>query len=78
MNKKRYKRLEEVLCKAEELREELEIIKDEEQDAHDNLPEAIQWGQRGDDMQEIVDVLEYAVDNLADAVENIEEALNHG
>lgn len=77
MNKARRKQLEKALGQAEELKEAIEILRDEEQEAHDNLPESIQYGERGDSMQEIVDSLDYAVSNLDDAIDNINEALEH-
>ena len=73
MNKARRKQLEAALGQAEELKETIEILRDEEQEAHDNLPESI----RGEAMQEIVDSLDYAVSNLEDAIDNINEALEH-
>ncbi len=52
MNKARRKRIAIVLDKLRVANEELTAIRDEEQDAYDNLPENIQTGLRGDDMQE--------------------------
>lgn len=75
MNKLRRKQLEEALGKAEELKETLESLRDEEQEAHDNLPETIQAGERGDTMQENINNLDYAVDNVGDAIDNINEVL---
>ena len=75
MNKARRKQLEEALGKAKELKETLEILRDEEQEALDNLPESIQAGERGDTMQENIDNLDYAVDNVGDAIDNINEVL---
>lgn len=77
MNSNRRKQLEKALGQAEELKETLETIRDEEQEAHDNLPESIQYGERGDAMQEIADSLDYAASSLGDAIDNINEALEH-
>lgn len=77
MNRKRRKQLEAALGQAEELKETIECLRDDEQEAHDNLPESIQYGERGEAMQEIVDSLDYAVSNLEDAIDNINEALEH-
>jgi len=67
MNKARRKRIAIVLDKLRVANEELTAIRDEEQDAYDNLPENIQTGLRGDDMQEKI----YALDNAAEGLENI-------
>lgn len=77
MNRNRRKQLEKALGQAEELKETLENLMDEEQEAHDNLPESIQYGERGDAMQGIVDALDCAVSSLDDAIDNINEALEH-
>lgn len=42
----------------------LEIARDEEQDYFDNMPEAIQAGDKGDRATEVVDALEEAIDTL--------------
>ena len=76
MNKARRKQLEEALGKAEELKETLDSLRDEEQEAYDNLPESIQYGERGDKMQENIDNLNYAVSNLQDCIDNLDEVIN--
>jgi predicted RNase H-like HicB family nuclease len=45
----------------------VETIRDDEQEAYDNLPESMQGGDRGDAMQE-------AIQNLEEAISSIEEA----
>lgn len=63
MNNTRRKAIQNIMDKLEELMEEIEAIKDEEQEAYDNLPEALQGSERGEAM-------ESAVYNLDDAWEN--------
>ena len=50
--------------------------KDEEQEAHDNLPDTIQWSEHGETMQNIADALDDAKSYLEDASRSINEALN--
>jgi hypothetical protein len=57
MNKARYARLRAA-------RDELELIRDEEQDAFDNLPENFQNSERGEDLQSGIDALEEACSAL--------------
>jgi len=67
MNKDRRKRIGDVL---EILRAiDLESIKDEEQDAFDNMPESLQQGDRGQDA-------ETAISNLEEAINSIESAIS--
>lgn len=71
MNKQRRKELADILAKLEdlenlraEIKERLEDVRNEEQEALDNLPEAFQTGERGEQMQEYIDALDEAIDNL--------------
>jgi hypothetical protein len=67
MNRERRKRL--AALKLDEVKAELESIRDEEQEAYDNMPESLQDGERGEAMAAIVDALEEvvsALDSFAD------------
>lgn len=73
MNKQRRKRLEEaskLIAKAQEIIEE---VKDEEQEAHDNLPESIQYGEKGQQMEEYIDMLDEAYGQCDDLMSIIDE-----
>lgn len=69
MNKQRRKAIDAVREKLEELLEELEAIKDEEQEAFDNLPESLQDSERGDKMTEAIENLEYTIDYIEEITE---------
>ena len=60
----------------ETLAGDIELLEDEEQEAHDNLPDSIQWSDKGETMQDIVYALQDAKEYLADASTSIHEALN--
>lgn len=71
MNKLRRKELARIIERLEELdalrmeiQEELEAVMDEEQEALDNMPESIQESEKGEQMQEYIDAMEYAMDDL--------------
>ena len=58
-------------------RDELKTVRDDEQEAYDNLPESLQYSEKGDDMErciealdEMMDYLEYSCD-LADKVSDL-------
>ena len=57
-----------------DLLDELEIIKDEENEAYDNMPESLQESERGQIAQEASDNLDSAYDSLQEAIEYLEEA----
>lgn len=67
MNKERRKRLAEAFEKIGEVKEILESVKDEEQEAYDNLPENFQNGERGEEMQNYIDMIDEAYGYLEDA-----------
>lgn len=73
MNKQRRKEL----AKASELISQaqgiIESVKDEEQDAHDNLPESIQYGEKGQQMEEYIDTLDEAYGMCDDLMSMIDE-----
>lgn len=51
----------------------LQEVRDEEEEAYDNLPESMQDGERGDMMQEAIDALDNALFPLEDVVSSLEE-----
>lgn len=86
MNNTRRKRLSFVLAKLEELdslreltRELLSDVLTEEQEALDNLPESLQESERGQQMQEYIDIMEEVtgeldlmdIESLADQLRDI-------
>lgn len=64
MNKVRRKRLAEAIDLINQAKGILEEVKDEEQEAYDNLPESFQYGKRGEQMQEYIDSMDEAYENL--------------
>lgn len=57
-----------------DIRDELEILKDAEQEAYDNLPESLQAGSKGDAAQAALDELQQAFDALDAAGYSLDEA----
>lgn len=72
MNKARRQELYDVCSLLEDARCRLEEIRDDEQDAFDNLPESLQYSSRGDAMQEALDTLDGWNDEIMDLSEKIE------
>ena len=67
MNKARRKRLGEALDKIDEVKDILGEVRDEEQDAYDNLPESFQNSERGEEMQNYIEMIDEAYGYLEDA-----------
>ena len=66
MNKSRRKECERIAALLDEARTALEYVKDEEQDAYDNMPEGFQNGERGEKMEECIAALDEIIDGLGD------------
>jgi len=56
------------------LKSELEEVKNQEEEAYENMPESFQYGEKGERIQEIVDSLDDAISNLESVIEQITEA----
>lgn len=73
MNKQRRKRLGEAFDKLCEVIEIIDEVKDDEQDAYDNLPENFQYGDRGEEMQNYIEMLDEVDGYIEDAKSVIEQ-----
>jgi hypothetical protein len=56
-------------------KEELEQVRDEEQEAYNNLPEGIQYSERGETMQENADELDSILTDLENVIDSINEII---
>ena len=68
MNKQRRKELARAIALIEEAREILEAVKDEEQEALDNLPESLQQSERGETMEGYI----YTMDEMLETLDTDE------
>ena len=75
MNKARRGRIEKVANLLEELRGELESVKDEEQSAYINMPESLQGSERGESMQDAIDALDDIDTDFESLIESVNELL---
>ena len=73
MNKSRKKWLQDTIEAIENAKIELESIRDEEDECWSNLPESIQYGERGDAMQENIDDIDSEISNLEDVISNLND-----
>ena len=73
MNKKRRKQLEGVAGQIEVQRVLLEELRDEEQDAFDNMPESMQQAEKGQKMEEAISSIDSALDSLEQAASDVQE-----
>lgn len=73
MNAMRRKQLARAIQMIYDAQEIIEMVKDEEQDSYDNLPEGIQDSERGETMYENIDTLGEISDNLIDMTTELED-----
>lgn len=75
MNKQRRKKIEEAYKLMTDALVLLNYVRDEEQEALDNLPENLQDSKRADDYTDNIDQLDYSIGNLEDAMNDLEELI---
>ena len=76
MNKSRRSRIDALISKLEAIAEEIEVLKDEEEGAFYNLPDSLQYGEKGEAMEDAISNLEDAFDNIESAMDSLTEATN--
>tara|TARA_R110000751_G_C13426964_1_gene441035 strand:- start:168 stop:410 length:243 start_codon:yes stop_codon:yes gene_type:complete len=73
-NKARRKQIGYLADRLDELRSEVDNLRDEEQDYYDELPETLQGGEEGGCAEEAVQFLEEAGGQLSQAIDQLNEA----
>ena len=74
MNKIRRNQLKAIQEKMAELRDMIDAVLSDEQEAYDNLPESFQDGERGEAMQTAIEAMESAMESCEEAEGYLEEA----
>lgn len=77
MNAKRRKEIEKIIATLEDARERISSLRDEEEEAFNNLPETLQDADKGLDMQAAYEALESADEGFDDILGYLEEAVNY-
>lgn len=73
MNKRRRKEVEKAFGLINEAKEILSSVREEEEEAHDNLPESFRYGERGEEMEQYIDMLDEADGYIDDAISVIDQ-----
>ena len=76
MNKARRKWLGDIIAQLTKKKDDLESVRDEEQEAYDNLPESIQYSERGDAMGEYVTDLDDAASSIDDVMSTLQDIID--
>lgn len=75
MNKLRRKSLQEIFDKLSDLREEIESIKDEEDESRENMPENLQGSERYEQSGTASYNMDEAMEYISSACDSIESAM---
>lgn len=76
MNRERRNRIAEIMHKLNEIADEICEVAQEERDAFDNLPESLQYGERGEAMEVAADELEDVSGEVSELASRLEELIN--
>ena len=71
MNSERRNGIQEIRDSLDDIISRIEELKDEEQDALDNMPEGLQWSARDDKMQEAIGSMDNAVSSIEKARQSL-------
>jgi hypothetical protein len=74
MNKARRKQISGITGRLDDLKGEVENLRDLEQEYYDEMPENLQGGERGERAEEAIQFLDEAGDQLAQAIDQLNEA----
>ena len=75
MNKERRKAIEEIIDQLGTLKEQIESVSEEESEAYDNLPESIQYSEKGEAISENASDLEQAASDLDDIMSTLQDIM---
>lgn len=75
MNKTDRKQIGEWIDKLEEIKSGIEGMQENEQEKLENLPEGIQFGERGDRMSAAIENLEYAASSIDEVIDYLNDAM---
>ena len=76
MNKARRKAIEEIIDQLGTLKEQIECISEEEQEAYDNLPESIQYAERGEAMSDTISDIDSAIGDLESIIDTLQDIID--
>ncbi len=74
MNKPRRAQLAALSTRLDQLKADLDSIREEEQNAFDQMPESFQNGERGQKSENAISFLDDAISSLDEAISSIESA----
>lgn len=77
MNNERRKMIAKIQSQLDDLKTELETVKDLEQEIYDNMPDSLQGSEKGDRSFAAITSLEDAISCMEDACTQLDDAVNN-
>lgn len=74
MNKQRRAEIAKLSAQLDDIKREVETLHEAETEYHDNMPESMQGGEKGEASQSAIDYLQEAIDGLEQAVDALNNA----
>lgn len=74
MNKARREQIQKPIDRIIAIKEDIQAIQSEEEDAFDNIPESLQDSLRGSQSQDAIDSLGEAIESTEEAIDSLNEA----
>lgn len=74
MNAERRKQIDTIMSILENMRNNIESVRDSEEDAYDNLPESLQNSDKGEKSQAAMTAMDSAAMDIDNAIDNLLEA----
>ena len=75
MNARRRKEIAKAIALIEDAIAILDSVAEEEREAYDNLPESLQYSERGERMEECAEAIEYVSSELTDQIDSLNDAI---
>jgi len=75
MNKTRRAELNRIINTLTDLKYDIDIVKGDEEEAMDNMPESLQESDRYSQMESAVDAMDEAYGYIEDAIDRLEDAM---
>ena len=74
MNKSRRARIDDLIQKIEDITADIDLVREDEETAYENLPESLQESERGQLMYEAIDYLESAMSSIEEVTDYLNSA----
>lgn len=71
MNNDRRKKIKEIIIDMESIKSLLEDVLIDEESSFDNMPEGLQYSEKGETSQEAIDLMNEAVEGFEEVIDNL-------